>query len=220
MSTPMRLPRLVSPRIAILIAEYAPRPRLASTLKFFNGLRHDLGVQCPLTPKWWCAPALWAAAGAPPMQMQCGQETQLFQECVKNTGGDVAPCQSYMDMMMKCKARICPPPSTTTIASLPGVPSTGWCMAWSAPAASERAPWILSTDPVCCVCCRVPERLNAATSVNGSSEMPLEPAAARGAPAKWSWVDAPCLTTEICLAHAICALGQGEKIPSKGADKA
>jgi hypothetical protein len=39
------------------------------------------------------------------MQMQCGAETQLFQECVKNTGGDVAPCQSYMDMMMKCKAR-------------------------------------------------------------------------------------------------------------------
>lgn len=50
------------------------------------------------------APAAPEAA-APPMQMQCGQETQLFQDCLKNTGGDVAPCQSYMDMMMKCKAQ-------------------------------------------------------------------------------------------------------------------
>lgn len=43
-------------------------------------------------------------AGAP-APMQCMNETQLFQECVKNTGGDTAPCQAYLDMMMKCKAR-------------------------------------------------------------------------------------------------------------------
>lgn len=54
------------------------------------------------------------------MQMQCGQETQLFQECLKNTGGDVAPCQSYMDMMMKCKARVCPLSHTL-------IPHLRWC---------------------------------------------------------------------------------------------
>ena len=40
--------------------------------------------------------------------MTCANETQLFQDCIKNTGGDVAPCQSYMDMMMKCKSRMSP----------------------------------------------------------------------------------------------------------------
>ena len=31
----------------------------------------------------------------------------MFQDCIKNTGGDIAPCQSYMDMMMKCRQRKC-----------------------------------------------------------------------------------------------------------------
>jgi len=50
------------------------------------------------------APAPAAPAAAAP-GMQCGNETQLFQDCIKNTGGDIAPCQSYMDMMMQCKAQ-------------------------------------------------------------------------------------------------------------------
>ncbi len=41
-------------------------------------------------------------AGAP-APMQCMNETQLFQECVKNTGGDTAPCQAYLDMMWHIK---------------------------------------------------------------------------------------------------------------------
>jgi hypothetical protein len=49
--------------------------------------------------------------------MQCMNETQLFQECVKNTGGDTAPCQAYMDMMMKCKARK-PPPCSPDVFTL------------------------------------------------------------------------------------------------------
>ena len=105
------------------------------------------------------------------MQMQCGQETQLFQDCLKNTGGDVAPCQSYMDMMMKCKARLCPSP-------IP--PFCPTCRV-------ETPRMILSTDQGCCVCCRVPERLNAATSVRAPSELRLVPAAARGAYQGFGW---------------------------------
>jgi len=45
------------------------------------------------------------AAAAAPTGGSCGNETQMFQDCVKNTGGDIAPCQSYMDMMTKCKAQ-------------------------------------------------------------------------------------------------------------------
>ena len=39
----------------------------------------------------------------------CGNETEMFQACLKQSGGDVAPCQAYMDMMTRCKARLCPP---------------------------------------------------------------------------------------------------------------
>ena len=49
------------------------------------------------------APAEAAAAPAAAQMQVCGNETQMFQDCVKNSGGDVAPCQSYMDMMMRCR---------------------------------------------------------------------------------------------------------------------
>jgi len=52
------------------------------------------------------APAAAAPAGSAPMGGSCGNETQMYQDCIKNTGGDIAPCQSYMDMMTKCKSRL------------------------------------------------------------------------------------------------------------------
>ena len=42
-------------------------------------------------------------AGSSPMQ--CANEYSTFQECVKNSGGDVSACQFYMDMLTKCQRR-------------------------------------------------------------------------------------------------------------------
>jgi len=42
-------------------------------------------------------------AAAPQQPMMCMNEQKEFQECLKNTSGDIAPCQYYMDMLTQCK---------------------------------------------------------------------------------------------------------------------
>ena len=42
-----------------------------------------------------------AAAAAGPQA--CQNEFASFQDCLKNSNGDIAPCQFYMDMLNQCK---------------------------------------------------------------------------------------------------------------------
>ena len=48
------------------------------------------------------AACLLAKAAAAQMQV-CGNETQMFQDCVKNSGGDVAPCQVSKRALPECR---------------------------------------------------------------------------------------------------------------------
>lgn len=75
-----------------------------------DGMMGPRQVEHVHTPAPAAAPAAapttgWFGSSAPaaPAGQTCGNETQMFQDCIKNTGGDIAPCQSYMDMMMKCR---------------------------------------------------------------------------------------------------------------------
>jgi hypothetical protein len=47
----------------------------------------------------------------------CVNETDMFQQCVRNTGGDVSACQAYLDMLTNCKRSACPTQSRTSRSS-------------------------------------------------------------------------------------------------------
>jgi len=47
----------------------------------------------------------------------CVNETEMFQQCVRNTGGDVSACQAYLDMLTNCKRSACPTQSRTSRSS-------------------------------------------------------------------------------------------------------